>query len=181
MPARSPSPRSTGRVAPFVSCCHASTRRRTMGERRYATQPSDLAARLEDLQQLVNHPLALSHISAADRGRHTAVEVPLHHDAVELVERSLDRFGLLENLDTIGIVLDHPLDAANMPLDRLQPVEQLLFIRHSRLLRSPPQGVGSLYPARGSPSSPVNGRSGSGSTVLSIRSPIVHTYARRKM
>src|SRR5262249_20423587 len=106
---------------------------------------------LEDLEQFRDHALALLGIFAADGGYHTAVEMPGQDKAVELVQRALDRLGLVEYVTAVGIVFDYPLNPAHMAFDGLEPVQQLVFVsvhlRVSLCVSSHPlpRGMGLVY------------------------------------
>ena len=45
----------------------------------------------------------------------------------DLVERGLDRADLGQDVDAVAVVLDHPLDAADLALDALHALEQLVL------------------------------------------------------
>ncbi len=50
----------------------------------------------------------------------------LEHHRLDLLERGAHRRKLGQNVDAIAIVLDHPLQAADLPLDPTQSL-QLVF------------------------------------------------------
>jgi len=67
--------------------------------------------------------------------------------AVEALEGLLDGFHLIDDVNAVGILFEHTLHAAHMPLDRPEPDEQFLFsrlARHSLRIMDlpPPPGVG---------------------------------------
>jgi len=100
--------------------------------------------RVEDLEQFMDDALAFIGLLATQGSGDTAIQVIRKNDAVELFEGALDGLRLLEDVDAIGIFLNHPLDAAHMPLDAFESVDQLRFLfSHRNFLPYPlPGGMG---------------------------------------
>src|SRR6266550_4069814 len=92
----------------------------------------------------MHHTLALFRLLAANGGDDTAIQVIGKNDAVELFERALDSLGLLNDVNAVRIILNHPLHSAHMAFNRLEPVYKLLFFISHQCLppKSPPRGVG---------------------------------------
>ena len=55
--------------------------------------------------------------------------VVVHQAERDLVERSLDRRDLGQHVDAVAVLVDHVLDAADLPFHALEALEQLLFGR----------------------------------------------------
>jgi len=92
----------------------------------------------------MHHTLALFRLLAANGSYDTAIQVIGKDDAVELFERALDSLGLLDDVNAVRIILNHPLDSAHMAFNRFEPVYELLFFISHRYLPPipPPRGDG---------------------------------------
>ena len=55
------------------------------------------------------------------------VRVVVEQAQGNLVERGLSSGDLRQDVDAVAVVLDHPLDAAHLPLDATQPLQQLVL------------------------------------------------------
>src|SRR5690606_16356346 len=55
--------------------------------------------------------LALVRVVAANGGRDTGVQVVVEHHRADFVQRRLDGFDLLDDVDAVGVVVHHALDA----------------------------------------------------------------------
>ena len=69
------------------------------------------------LAEALIEQLALIRIIAADGRRHAAMQVVLEYDCVDLFDGALNSERLLADVDAVGLVGDHALDAAHMPFD----------------------------------------------------------------
>src|SRR5438876_7897640 len=120
----------------------------------------DLVRHFEDVDDFADDLLALAHVVALDDVGHALVEVIVHDERVHLVERLLHGQRLLHDVDTVNIVLDHPLDAANVSFDNFQATHDLFALLGSIHMTSyPPRwGWGSLIIIRvAKASSPIYG------------------------
>src|SRR5207249_999963 len=72
----------------------------------------------------------------------TVVDVTVEHLEGEILERGVHGRDLSEDVDAVAIVLHHPLDAAYLSFDPVEPLDQRVLVvpvlhRASRVLRNP--------------------------------------------
>jgi hypothetical protein len=91
---------------------------------------------------------------------HTRVRVAVKQSEGDLVERGLDRRDLGEDIDAVTVLLDHPLDPADLALDAREPAKQLILrsgvtacwrcrrLCHVAIIPPPPMGMVASMPWR---------------------------------
>lgn len=74
------------------------------------------------------HQLVRSLAALILTGTHDAmVGVIVQQPERDLVERRLHGRDLSQDIDAVALVLDHPLDPANLPPDPAQPLDELIL------------------------------------------------------
>src|SRR3990170_1282384 len=94
-----------------------------------------------DLGDFAQDTPPLGRIVALDGGDEAGVQVVAEDSQADLLQSCLDGLELSDDVDAIGLVFDHSLDAPDVPLDAFQPLDPLGGF-HGCLPRSPPQGGG---------------------------------------
>src|SRR5215212_7284701 len=61
------------------------------------------------------------------------MRVPVEKLQRDLVECCLDRGDLRQDVDAVPLVVDHPLDAAHLPLDPVEALDQPLLVLDVRM------------------------------------------------
>ena len=69
-------------------------------------------------------------VTRGDRVAHAVGDVILEQLRADLLERGLDGRDLGQDVDAVAILVDHPLDAAHLPFDPVQALDdQVLVLR----------------------------------------------------
>src|SRR3984893_7891062 len=87
----------------------------------------------EDVEQLVELPLAVPRAAGAHRVRHARLEMLAEQELLDLLDRPLDRGELEQDVHAVLVLLHHPLDALDLALDAAQATERLplrLIVHH---------------------------------------------------
>ena len=63
-----------------------------------------------------------SAVAVGDRAGHASADVGVEHVDGDLLERGLDGGHLCEDVNAVGVLVDHPLEAADLPLDPAEAV-----------------------------------------------------------
>ena len=101
------------------------------------------------MHQFADNPFALGGIVAPNRRRHTPMQVPIKYQATDMIERLLDCIDLHQDVNTIRVFVDHPLDATHMPFDGTQALDDgCLVVSHLTLHATPRGGGHSEYSRR---------------------------------
>ncbi len=67
-------------------------------------------------------------VARLERGRDAVLHVVVEHPQGDGLERRVDGAELREDVDAVAVVLDHPGDAAHLPLDPGEPAEQPFLV-----------------------------------------------------
>src|SRR6476646_2419590 len=102
-------------------------------------------------QQTLHGERRLAHVRVGVRSCDEAVrdamsEVVLQQRHGDLVQRTGDRGDLREDVDAVGVLLNHPLDPADLTLDPAKPNEQPILVVVIPNHRRPPRIGGSIPP-----------------------------------
>src|SRR5256885_15440199 len=102
--------------------------------RRSVSPPSLAPEAREHLDQLVDLLLALALRARAKRVGHAGLDMPTQQELLDLLERALHRGDLEQDVDAVGLGVDHPLEPLHLPLDSPQPSQRLglrLLVDHA--------------------------------------------------
>ena len=94
------------------------------------------------MHQFADDAFALGSIVAPYRRRHTPMQMPIEHEATDMIERLLYRIDLHQYVNTIRIFVDHSLDATHMPFDGAQPLDDGCLVVSHLTLHATPRGGG---------------------------------------
>lgn len=86
-----------------------------------------LCKAVEDIEQLGEALRALA-VTLLDRRRDALFDVKLEDHQADAIEGRLGGRELLKDLDAQPRLLDHPADAADLPLDPVQPGDERLLL-----------------------------------------------------
>src|SRR5712692_10025475 len=78
-----------------------------------------LGRRFKYVGDLAQHALALDHVLAAHGGDDARVQMAFEQQAADLVQRGFHRLNLLDDVNAIGVIFQHTLDAFDVPADAL--------------------------------------------------------------
>jgi hypothetical protein len=96
--------------------------------------------------QLVELGVGRLGVGAGDGVGHAVAHMAVEHVDRDLLQRGLDRGHLGEDVDAVGVLVDHPLQAADLAFDPAQAIVEGLGVRvHSPSIPTP--GTGDCYPA----------------------------------
>src|SRR2546422_9527613 len=102
--------------------------------------------------------LHLGLVALADRGRHTAFDMVLEQQQPDLVDGGLDGVDLGQDVDAVGLLIDHPRDAADLAFDATQSGQErvaILRITWFHTCHHTPGGYISRRGRDGTPAIPV--------------------------
>src|SRR5689334_11838219 len=100
-----------------------------------------VASEVIELNEFLDH-FALT--ATLDALRHAAMQVILEDQGLQLLDGFADGVRLAQDIHAILVVLDHLADAAQVPLDIVQPLDDISLVgAHRSLLYPYPLGRGS--------------------------------------
>ena len=166
--------RLTDEIAAFVDDCwkpRPAARSRRRSRRRAPSGPSRSGARPPSARRGCSSAAASSGPATASATQWRTWRVE-HLDG-DLLERGLDGGDLGEDVDAVGVLVDHPLQTADLALDPAQPVvERARVGLHGASI--PPAGTGIRYPA------PSHGQSAGGKAAPPRRAARARTGGGRR-
>src|SRR6476646_1313501 len=80
------------------------------------------------VQQLLGLGLRSLRVTGAHRIAYAVVDVAVQHPQPDLLERRRDGADLVEDVDAVALLLDHPLDPAHLALDPVQPLFERVLL-----------------------------------------------------
>src|SRR5262245_39753021 len=83
----------------------------------------------EDVQQLLDLPLPVALRAGAERVGHARFDVAAEEELLYLLERTLHRRDLEQDVDAVRLARDHPLQPLHLALDAPGPPQRLLLRR----------------------------------------------------
>src|SRR5437868_784190 len=81
-----------------------------------------IACQVVELDEFLNHLLALSTSNAF---RHARMQMALHQQPFQLLDGLAHRICLPQDIHTILVLLNHPANSTQMPLDVIESLEDL--------------------------------------------------------
>src|SRR5258707_10566164 len=87
----------------------------------------ELGRGLKDVGNLAQHALALGQVLPADGGDDARVQVAFEQQPADLAQRGFHRLHLLDDINAIGVIFEHALDAFNMPRNAFHALEGFLL------------------------------------------------------
>jgi hypothetical protein len=76
---------------------------------------------LENIQNFLNHTLPIAGVVASNGGRGTGVQMAIQDQLVHFTQGTLNGPDLVHNVDAVLVLLHHPGNPANVPLNAFQP------------------------------------------------------------
>jgi threonine/homoserine/homoserine lactone efflux protein len=89
---------------------------------------ADSREAMHRVEQLSALRLGLRRVAGGQRVGHAVGHVVVEDLEREALERRVDGGDLREHVDAVAILLDHPLDAAHLPLDAMQPADERVLV-----------------------------------------------------
>ena len=80
------------------------------------------------IEELLALRLRFGGIARRERTRDAVVHVVVEDLESEALERRVHRSDLREHVDAVAVVLDHPLDAAHLTLDPVEPANERFLV-----------------------------------------------------
>ncbi len=114
--------RLTGEIAGFIEdCWRPRTAERTPAAARLL-ELADLREAPDGDHQLVQLGVGRALVGAGDRVGHAVAHVAVEDVDRHLLERRLDGGDLGEDVDAVGVLVDHPLEAPDLALDPAEAI-----------------------------------------------------------
>src|SRR5260221_243455 len=89
--------------------------------------PLELGRRFKYVGDLAQHALALDHIFAAHGGDDARMQMAFEQQAADFVQGGFHRLDLFDDVDAVGVIFEHALDAFDVPGDTFHALKSVLL------------------------------------------------------
>src|SRR5262245_23107641 len=83
---------------------------------------------MHGVEELLALRLGLGRVARGERTRDAVIDVVVEDLEGQALERGVDGGDLREDVDAVAILLEHPLDAAHLPLDAMEPADESILV-----------------------------------------------------